>query len=257
MLSIITINYNNINGLQRTVESVLSQNYSGLDYIIIDGDSTDGGREYILQNRNIFSSFIIEKDFGIYDAMNKGLKLAKGDFILFLNSGDLLHVDSLQNLMAKFIGCSNVDIFLFDVLYKDDYNLKLRTYDFYDLCYLSNEMFNHQGLIYRSNCFDEFQFDTKLRFCADRKHLIQLILSGAEICHMKEILTIFDNTGVSSNPANSEFLKVENILVSEELLPKYLIDLCCELNDKRSKLDLLRRSRLWKLLNFCGLLRIF
>ncbi len=91
-LSIITINYNNSYGLRKTVESVLSQTYHDFEYIIIDGDSTDGSKEYLhtlplcAHDLHIVS----EPDTGIYNAMNKGIRMAHGEYCLFLNSGDFL-----------------------------------------------------------------------------------------------------------------------------------------------------------------------
>lgn len=94
-ISIITVNYNHKDGLERTVNSVLSQTYSDLEYIVIDGGSTDGSVA-ILANfadnadlKNVFQ-YVSEPDKGTYDAMNKGLALATGDYVLFLNSGDVL-----------------------------------------------------------------------------------------------------------------------------------------------------------------------
>ena len=90
-LSIVTINYNNLEGLKRTIDSVISQSYDDFEFILIDGLSVDGSLEYIQQiNFSKLSHVISEKDSGIYEAMNKGLRLSCGEYIQFLNSGDLL-----------------------------------------------------------------------------------------------------------------------------------------------------------------------
>ena len=78
-LSIITINYNNINGLKRTVESVINQTYKDFEYIIIDGGSTDGSAKYISEMSDKFDYWVSEPDKGIYNAMNKGIRIAKSD----------------------------------------------------------------------------------------------------------------------------------------------------------------------------------
>lgn len=105
-LSIITINFNNFDGLKKTVESVVNQTYRDLEYIIVDGASTDGGAEYVKQMSTQSYSFpltcISEKDTGIYNAMNKGIKKAKGEYLLFLNSGDfLIAPDVIERVFAK------------------------------------------------------------------------------------------------------------------------------------------------------------
>ena len=89
-LSIITINFNNLDGLKHTVESVINQTWKEFEYIIIDGASTDGSAEYIRNMQHHFNYWASEPDKGIYNAMNKGIKVANGDYLLFLNSGDYL-----------------------------------------------------------------------------------------------------------------------------------------------------------------------
>lgn len=92
-LSVITVNLNNFRGLKKTIESVINQNYHDFEYIIIDGGSTDGSLEIIKQLDNftgINLQCISEKDSGVYEAMNKGIRLSMGEYLLFLNSGDFL-----------------------------------------------------------------------------------------------------------------------------------------------------------------------
>src|SRR5208283_551554 len=87
-LSIITVNLNNVSGLRKTIESVVNQKYTDYEYIIIDGFSTDGSVEVIKEFTDKITYWISETDKGIYNAMNKGIKRATGDYCLFLNSGD-------------------------------------------------------------------------------------------------------------------------------------------------------------------------
>jgi glycosyltransferase involved in cell wall biosynthesis len=88
VLSIITINLNNQTGLQKTIESVINQTFKNLEFIVIDGGSTDGSIEVIKLYQDKITYWISEHDEGIYNAMNKGIKIAKGRYCLFLNSGD-------------------------------------------------------------------------------------------------------------------------------------------------------------------------
>ena len=87
-LSIITVNYNNKDGLQKTIDSVISQTFKDFEWIVIDGGSTDGSRELIEKNKNYFSFWCSEHDKGVYNAMNKGIVHAKGEYLNFMNSGD-------------------------------------------------------------------------------------------------------------------------------------------------------------------------
>jgi len=112
-LTIITINYNNRDGLERTMNSVFSQTYKDFEYVIIDGGSTDGSKELLESNTQKISYWISEPDKGIYNAMNKGIKVAKGEYLLFLNSGDdFVSSTSLANVI---IDLDEHDIVCFDI----------------------------------------------------------------------------------------------------------------------------------------------
>jgi glycosyltransferase involved in cell wall biosynthesis len=87
-LSVITVVYNNVRDVERTLLSVLNQTYSAIEYIVVDGASTDGTLDIIKRYKSRISKFISEPDKGIYDAMNKGLQHATGDYVIFMNSGD-------------------------------------------------------------------------------------------------------------------------------------------------------------------------
>lgn len=101
-ISIITIVYNNVQDIEYTILSVLDQSYNNIEYIIIDGESTDGTLEVINKHKDRITTFISERDEGIYDAMNKGLKQATGDYVLFLNSGDALYdKDTISTVVEK------------------------------------------------------------------------------------------------------------------------------------------------------------
>lgn len=90
-LSVITIVYNNVKDIERTMLSVINQNYDAIEYILIDGGSTDGTVDIIKNYENKISKWVSEPDKGIYNAMNKGLKMASGDYVLFMNSGDEIY----------------------------------------------------------------------------------------------------------------------------------------------------------------------
>lgn len=101
-LSVITIVYNNVQDIERTVLSVLNQTYLNIEYIVIDGASTDGTVEILKSYQTRISKLLSEKDKGIYDAMNKGLALAEGDYILFMNSGDEIYAsDTVEKVFGS------------------------------------------------------------------------------------------------------------------------------------------------------------
>lgn len=108
-VSIITVVYNDVRGIEHTIRSVMKQTYPDFEYIIVDGLSTDGTLDVIAQYPEEVSLLISEKDKGIYDAMNKGLTVATGDYVLFLNSGDELYED--MTLEKVFSAADNADIY--------------------------------------------------------------------------------------------------------------------------------------------------
>ncbi|NDP23058.1 MAG: glycosyltransferase, partial [Paludibacter sp.] len=112
-LSIVTINYNNCIGLEKTIASVISQNYRNFEFLVIDGDSTDGSKAIVAKNKDRINYSISEPDTGIYNAMNKGIKAASGEYLLFLNSGDVLNgVIALESFILH-------PDFLGDIIYGD------------------------------------------------------------------------------------------------------------------------------------------
>ncbi len=108
-LSVITIVYNNARDIERTMLSVLNQTYSNIEYVIVDGLSNDGTLQVIEKYRDRVSKLISEKDKGIYDAMNKGLTLASGDYVIFMNSGDEFY--DTETVAAVFATADDADIY--------------------------------------------------------------------------------------------------------------------------------------------------
>lgn len=108
-LSVITVVYNNVKGIERTVLSVVNQTHPNIEYIVIDGGSTDGTLNVLQRYQAQISKLVSEKDAGIYDAMNKGLALATGDYVLFMNSGDEIY--STETVQSIFAAADNADIY--------------------------------------------------------------------------------------------------------------------------------------------------
>ncbi len=120
-LSVITIVYNNAKDIERTMLSVLNQSYKNIEYLVIDGASTDGTLQIIKKYENRLAKLISEKDKGIYDAMNKGLAQATGDYVLFMNSGDEIYeLDTVQKIFAT---SPNADIYYGETeMYDENWN---------------------------------------------------------------------------------------------------------------------------------------
>lgn len=111
LITIITVVLNDEENIESTIQSVLNQKYDNIQYVIIDGDSNDNTKKIIEKYKDKIDTFVTEKDKGIYDAFNKGLKLAKGDLLGFVNSGDVLTQESLCILVDYYNKYKNADFF--------------------------------------------------------------------------------------------------------------------------------------------------
>jgi glycosyltransferase involved in cell wall biosynthesis len=114
-LSIITINYNNVKGLEKTINSVVNQSYNDFEYIIIDGGSTDGSVDIIKKHENKIVFWVSEPDNGIYDALNKGVKHSNGEYLLFLNGDDCLIDDAILQKISYHLEFK--DLIYFDIYF--------------------------------------------------------------------------------------------------------------------------------------------
>jgi glycosyltransferase involved in cell wall biosynthesis len=121
VLSVITIVFNNVRDIERTMQSVLSQSYPHIEYLVIDGASTDGTKEVIEGYKDSLACYRSEPDKGIYDAMNKGLALATGDYVLFMNSGDEIY--DPETVSAVFASADDADIYYGETeMYNENWN---------------------------------------------------------------------------------------------------------------------------------------
>jgi glycosyltransferase involved in cell wall biosynthesis len=224
-LSIITINMNNAHGLRKTIESVISQTFKDFEYIIIDGGSIDGSIEIIRKYASQISYFLSEPDKGIYHAMNKGIKQAKGEFCQFLNSGDLLATPTSTDLiLSEMPDCSILYGNMFKqmpggkIIYNKDIPL-----DSFLSFYLGT--LNHSPVYIKRSLFERYGlYDENLKIVADWKFfLIAIMLNNEKVCYRDVDVTCFDMTGISST--NSILKEAERREVLKALLPvKILAD---------------------------------
>lgn len=236
-LSIITINYNNADGLRRTLVSVAEQTYRDIEHIIIDGGSTDGSvdviKEYVASNPNSdpFIKHIIkwvsEKDNGIYNAMNKGIKMANGAYIQILNSGDIFASPDVVERMTAEIEKSEYPELLYGNMIKKDYSsgkIIGKTGEVeYSLRQFYRATLNHDCCYFRRDLFDTYGlYDESLKIVSDWKWFLQAIgLGKVKPIYVDIDVTIFDCSGISE--MNLELRQAERQKVLEELLPPAML----------------------------------
>lgn len=263
-ITVITINYNDKLGLEKTIKSVTNQTLQDFEFIIIDGGSTDGSAELIVQNSANISYWISEKDKGVYNAMNKGIKNATGDFVIFMNSGDCFCSNTiLEEVTPDLV----VD---FDVYYGDCYKVnsnykRLKTYpEKLNFSFFYSASLNHQSTFIRRSLFDTyFYYNENYKIASDWEFFIYVICyANVPVKHLKRVIALYDFTGISSNQNFSElFLKEKN----ESLLkffPAFVNDYkeVKELNSKRYlQIQYIKKHKFsWKFLKgFISLLLLF
>lgn len=195
MLSIITVVFNDKEAFSKTLISVIEQKlyYTNFEYIVIDGGSTDGTLEIIQENSEIITKYISEKDSGIYDAMNKGIKLASGDALLFLNAGDYF--------AGNVLGCyCSAPVFL-PVMFNDIF----RNYKQVKIKNIRKSIPTcHQGIIFENK---GILYDISFKICSDYKYFLTMYKKTQIPLLKADGYIHFDSTGISStaiNKRNSE-----------------------------------------------------
>lgn len=196
-LTIVTINKNNLNGLKETASSVIKQRNTDFEWIVVDGMSIDGSIEYIKSISSFIDLYIIENDSGIYHAMNKGVNLSSGKYLLFLNSGDVL-VDGLFN--DGLIDGLSKDLEYGDCLIKTRTGFLtakqpdvLSFQSFYAGCIC------HQAAFVRRDLHIKYPFDEKLKLASCRRFFLDIIVFGnASYHYLGRPIAVYDTGGMSS-----------------------------------------------------------
>jgi len=235
-VSIITINYNNVDGLEKTIESVINQTHNDIEYLVIDGGSDDGSVEVIKQYSEKINYFVSENDGGIYNAMNKGINKSTGDYLLFINSGDSL-IDA--NILTEIISENRMEDLIYGNLYLYDSEKqwiwnspdKLTFRDFYNYTiphpstFIKRELFNKVGL-----------YDETLKIVSDWKFfLLALAKYGASYIHVNKVITAYSYDGISSREENFKKINAERYEVLRNEF-NFLVDDYVELEKLSSEM---------------------
>ena len=211
-ISIITITYNSASSLQRALDSVQSQTYKDIEHVIIDGASTDGTRKlieaYAKQHKNV--KWVSEKDNGIYDAINKGIRLATGDLIGFLHSDDMFYsVDSIEQIVAAFEQ-NQADVVYGDLQYmrgnkvvrrwkSNAFNPRALKYGWmppHPTVYVRREVYQQVG-----------EYDSWFRISADYDMILRIFTAGYNTHYIPEVLVCMETGGASNKNTKARLSK--------------------------------------------------
>ncbi len=235
-LSIITVNYNNRDGLQRTIDSVIAQTWRNFEWVVIDGGSTDGSKELIEKYQNHFIYWCSEPDKGVYNAMNKGIAKAKGEYLIFMNSGDCFAGKDV--LKKVFSYPHTADIITGGVKRKDNGQL-IRRYEENILLQIYTNTINHQGSFIRKTLFQGLLYDESLKIVSDWKFWVETIVFGnAKVQVLDDVIAIQDVDGISAT--NVTLLKRERNSVMDDLFSSNLQSFFNEFRDLKRSVYYLR-----------------
>ena len=198
LVSVITVAYNSVSTIEQTIKSVINQTYKNIEYIIIDGGSTDGTQDIVEKYKNNISQFISGKDNGIYDAMNKGIGLANGEIIGIINSDDWYEADAVENVVNAFAINSEAGIVYGNVFYvEENKKQKLKVPD--NLKTLWYQMaIPHSTIFIKNSVYKKFGlFDLEYKIAADYELIVRLYSKGVAFKYLNHVLANFRFGGIS------------------------------------------------------------
>ena len=216
-LSIITVNYNDAEGLERTIKSVISQTFQDYEFIIIDGGSTDGSVDVINKYESFVDYWVSEPDGGIYPGMNKGLRQAKGEYLNFMNGGDWYHSsDVLEKIFAL-----NTDADIITGTHAEN-GLRNVGKDGVTMLDLYKWAIDHQASFIRREVALRHPYDEKYRIVSDWKFFIEaLVFDNCTFYYTDTIVVDVDMKGISNT--NYALDKQERDAVLHELFPQRVL----------------------------------
>lgn len=219
-LSIITVNLNNREGLRKTIDSVVGQTFRDFEWIVIDGGSTDGSRELIERYADHFAYWVSEPDKGIYNAMNKGIRVAQGEYLQFLNSGDRL-VDE-RTLERCFAHEFTADIVYGDLYIANHEDIEeLRYTEELSLRYFLHGTICHNSTFIKRNLLVDEPYDENLRIVADWKSFLLQVIENRRFEHIDEFIIYYDANGISTH--EYEISRQERQSIPKDIVPAMIL----------------------------------
>lgn len=233
-LSIITINRNDRTGLKQTMESVLRQTSADIEHIVVDGASTDGSVELIKALEPGYSgrlTWVSEPDSGIYNAMNKGLAMAHGDYVQILNSGDMLASDRVVECVedaALSAGFPHIIYGNMIKVFPDGSVLCDRGFAGQKITMLGmyGGTLNHDSTFVRRELFEKYgRYDESLKICSDWEWFFKAVVSGGEVPVYVDVdMTLFKMDGISEDKSMAGVISEERNAVMRRMLPPAVLE---------------------------------
>ncbi|MCC7304165.1 glycosyltransferase [bacterium] len=209
--SIITINFNNNEGLEKTIASVIAQKYQDYEFIVVDAKSSDGSVETIKENASAITKWVTEKDSGRYNGMNKGIKMSSGEYLIFLNSGDIFCSDYVllevsNHVLTELVYFGNLIVKGADnALWVVDFGKQVLNMEFFQKYALP-----HQAMFYHRNVFQMYgAYDESYMVTGDQDFNLRLFKNNISFKHIPVAVAIYNIGGISSNPKYERIIREE------------------------------------------------
>lgn len=225
ILSVITVVRNCVDTIENTILSVINQSYSNIEYIVIDGNSSDGTKEVINKYKDQIYLFVSENDDGIYDAMNKGINNANGKFVNFMNAGDIFFNNNICQLFADQILTKQYDVFYGDVIAKseiDNLEIVVKAKPINKI--YSGMIFCHQSSFIKLSNLKETPFDLKYNIVADYNQILSLYFKKKTFCYIENVMAKVIIGGVSYSNPNTIIQQIK-VVHSNKPYSIYILDL--------------------------------
>lgn len=231
-ISVVTVCYNAVDTIEKTMLSVINQTYPNIEYIIIDGASTDGTVDIIQKYRDKIAYFVSEPDKGIYDAMNKSLNIVTGEWVCFMNAGDVFHDNTVISNMGfdkitndKSIGCVYGDYISKNKLRIIKVSCTQPFYKKNNLIINPSMGFHHQSLFVRVPLAKDLNFDNiTYKLCADYNMIYRLYQKSFKFIYVPVVVSIVDNSqGTSASNRVLQLKEHYKILGYNNIYTKYRI----------------------------------
>jgi len=226
--SIITVCRNNLSGLKQTIESAINQTYQDFELIIVDGKSTDGTLEYLMELNYKQLRWSSEKDKGVYDAMNKGILNSTGEYLIFMNSGDLFADTEVLSDVSNMI-TDKYDVVYGDVIDVFEKYSEIKKYPnrLSKIYFLRGFGICHQSAFIKRELLKNNLYDLNFLLAADKKMFIWFWKTGHKFVHVSRVVCKYDRLGMSSDKNNRELLFYETQSILNEFYPveSYIISI--------------------------------
>jgi len=202
LISVVTVVFNGEKHLEQTIQSVINQSYDNVEYIIVDGGSTDGTLDIIRKYEDAIDYWVSESDSGIYDAMNKGSSLAEGEWINFMNTGDSFYqVDTIEDIFSQIDNNSVVVYGNILSVYSPTHKI-ISSSKPLDTIY-QGLPFSHQASFTKSKYLRKFGFDMQYNICADYDFFYKLYMQKLLFTYINITIANYDMFGTSTNYSQS------------------------------------------------------